>query len=88
MNKNLILNIIVTLFLLNPISFSQEMDSHIQLTAELGDTIHSYENEHYNLYHNIDGFEYATGYLRDSKHLIFRIVYSYQLFCSCRSSLA
>jgi hypothetical protein len=56
-------------------SFAQVEDSLIQLTPAIGDTIDLSERDFYGLYPNIQGFEYATIYLRNDTIAVSRITF-------------
>ncbi len=56
-------------------SFSQEQDSLIQLYPGIGDTIYFFDREYFELFQQIDGFEYAVLYIRDNKELISKVTF-------------
>ena len=56
-------------------SFSQEQDSLIQLYPGVGDTIYFFDREYFELFQQIDGFEYAVLYIRDNKELISKVTF-------------
>jgi hypothetical protein len=66
----IILNIIMS-----DICVAQMRDSLIQLTLQIGDTISLSERNYYDLFPNIQGFEYAMIYIRDDTIAVSRITY-------------
>ncbi len=54
-------------------SFGQAEDSLIALHPILGDTVDVYENNTYNLFPGIKGFESAVFYTRDNKYLVAKV---------------
>jgi len=58
-------------------SFSQVQDSLIQLHPGIGDTLDIFDRNYFQLFQQIDGFEYAVFYIRDNKQLISKVTYSY-----------
>ena len=56
-------------------SSAQVRDSLVQLTPEIGDTISISERSYYNLFPNIQGFEYATILIRNDSIAVSKIVY-------------
>lgn len=54
-------------------SFAQTRDSLIQLYPGIGDTIYLIDREYFELFQNVDGFEYAVFYIRDNKELISKV---------------
>jgi len=72
MKKILIILIILSLFTLE--FKSQVRDSLIQLYSGIGDTIDYVDREIFELYQNIDGYEYAQLYSRDKNILVSKIV--------------
>lgn len=57
-------------------NYSQERDSLIQLYPGIGDTLDQFDREYFELFQNIDGFEYATFYIRNDKYLISKIAFT------------
>ena len=45
-------------------AYSQQKDSLIQLYPGLGDTLELFNRDYFELFQNIDGFEYATFYIK------------------------
>ena len=66
----IILNIIMSVF-----CAAQMRDSLIQLTPQIGDTISLSERNYYDLFPNIQRFEYAMIYIRDDTIAVSRITY-------------
>ncbi len=62
--------ILLSLTLSIPILHSQQKDSLIQLYPGLGDTLDSFDRNYFELFQNIEGFEYAVFYIRDNKYLV------------------
>ena len=70
--KNLIFVLIVVILLSVQVN-SQEQDSLIQLYPGLGDTLEFFDREYFQLFQNIEGFEYAVFYIRDNKELVSKV---------------
>lgn len=70
--KNLII-IFITVILQSIQVSSQEQDSLIQLYPGLGDTLEFFDREYFQLFQNIEGFEYAVFYIRDNKELVSKV---------------
>ena len=71
-----IIFILLTTILLGSQLQSQQRDSLIQLYSGIGDTIDYVDREIFELYPNIDGYEYAQLYSRDKKFLVSKIICS------------
>jgi small nuclear ribonucleoprotein (snRNP)-like protein len=72
-----ILHLFLLIFILLVNSLAQERDSLIQLYHGLGDTLDRFDRDYFGLLQNIDGFEYATFYIRNDKYLISKIAFTY-----------
>ncbi len=57
------------------ISIAQTRDSLIQLFPGIGDTVYSFDREYFELFQQMDGFEYAVFYIRDNKELISKVTF-------------
>ena len=64
------------IFILSINSFSQKRDSLIQLYPGLGDTLDLFNRNYFELFQNIEGFEYALFYIRDNKHLVSKVTFT------------
>ena len=58
------------------ILFPQEQDSLVQLYPGLGDTLDLFNRDYFEMFQNIDGFEYAVFYIRDNEYLVSKVTYS------------
>ncbi len=56
-------------------SIAQTRDSLIQLFPGIGDTVYSFDREYFELFQQMDGFEYAVFYIRDNKELISKVTF-------------
>jgi hypothetical protein len=63
------------IFILSINSFSQKRDSLIQLYPGLGDTLDLFDRNYFELFQNIEGFEYAVFYIRNDEHLVSKVTY-------------
>jgi hypothetical protein len=54
-------------------SQSQQRDSLIQLFPGIGDTTYSFDKEYFELFQNIEGFEYAVFYIRDNNEFVSKV---------------
>jgi hypothetical protein len=59
-------------------SFPQTRDSLIQLYPGIGDTIYSFDREYFELFQNVDGFEYAVFYIRDKNELVSKVTFNFE----------
>ena len=71
-----IIYMLLTFVLFISSAYSQEKDSLIQLYPGLGDTLYLFDRDYFDLFQNIDGFEYATFYIRNDKYLISKVAFT------------
>jgi len=67
---------LISLTILTSLVFPQQKDSLIQLYPGLGDTLDQFDRDYFEIFQNIEGFEYAVFYIRDNKHLVSNVTYS------------
>jgi hypothetical protein len=76
MKKIFLITILIILnSILSELCSAQVKDSLIQLTPQIGDNISLSERNYYDLFPNIQGFEYATIYIRNDTVAVSRIIY-------------
>jgi hypothetical protein len=74
MKKIIYLFLAFTLFITS--AYSQERDSLIRLYPGLGNTLDLFDRDYFELFQNIDGYEYAVFYIRNDEDLISKVTYS------------
>ncbi|MCW8809747.1 MAG: hypothetical protein OQK52_05430 [Ignavibacteriaceae bacterium] len=72
--KNIIC-LLVSFTFLSSLLFSQQKDSLVQLYPGMGDTLDFVDREIFGLYPDVEGFDYAKIFARDSKFLVSEISY-------------
>ena len=71
-----ILYIILFSVTICPLCYQQGRDSLIRLSPGMEDTIGFIEREYFGLFNQIDGYEFASLFIRNKKELISRITFS------------
>jgi len=66
---------LISLTILTSLVFPQQKDSLIQLYPGLGDTLDQFDRDYFEIFQNIEGFEYAVFYIRDNKYLVSKVTY-------------
>jgi len=66
---------LLTFILFSSFAYAQERDSLIQLYPGLRDTLDLFDRDYFELFQNIDGYEYAVFYIRNDEDLISKVTY-------------
>lgn len=73
-----IIYLLISLTILTSSLFPQEKDSLIQLYPGFGDTLDHFDRNYFEIFKNIEGFEYAVFYIRNDNQLISKVTYLVQ----------